>query len=127
VNNDLLITWPLTVIFDSANVSTFELPEQMTVFGGERVTVPCRSSFGGTVRWFYTRSHEAPQNVIFDQNVVDSKYMNKVTVNNDHSSRDYNLSLHEAQLNQDGWYICYIDHDDGSTFIHPTLLTVKGL
>jgi hypothetical protein len=112
----------LTVL---VNISTIESPEEKTVFSGDRVTLPCHPSFGGTVKWFYTRSRDAPQNVIFDRNVVDSKYMNKVTVNNDHTSRDYNLSLDAVQLNEFGWYICYIDYDDGSTFIHPVLLTVK--
>ena len=127
--DNFFIRWSLTVLFISVNVSTLESPQELLVYDGEYITVPCRASLNGTVRWYYTRSHEAPQNVIFDRNAVDSKYMNKVTVNNDPSSResrDYNLSLPTVQLNDDGWYICYIDYDDGSSIIHPVLLTVKG-
>ena len=108
------------------NVSTLGSPQELTVDGGDRVTLPCRDRLGGTVRWCSTRSREAPHNVIFDRNAVDSKYMNKVTVNIDSSSRDYNLSLHAVQLNDYGWYICYIEYDDGRTFKHPVLLTVRG-
>ena len=107
-------------------VSTLESPPELTVYDGDHITVPYPASLGGTVSWFYTRSQEATPNVIFERNAVNSKYMNKVIVNNDPSSRDYNLSLHAVQLNDYGWYICYIDYNDGSTFIHPVLLTVKG-
>ena len=125
--DNFFIRWSLTVLFISVNVSTLESPQELTVYDGDHVFVPCPASLGGgTVRWYFTRSHEAPQNVIFDRNAVDSKYMNKVTLNNDHSSRDYNLSLPTVQLNDDGWYICYIDFDDGSTFTHSVVLTVKG-
>ena len=101
----------------------------MTVYDGDRVTMPCRpclAILGGTVRWSHTRSHGAPQHIIFDRNAVDLKYMNDVTVNTDHSSRDYDLTLHVVKLNKYGWYICFTEHDDGSTFIHAVLLAVKG-
>ena len=108
------------------NVSTLESSTELAVYDGVHITVPCPASLGGTVRWSYTRTLGEPPNVIFDGNAIDSKYMNKVTVNIDHSSQDYNLTLHAVQLNNYGWYICYIDNNNGSTFVHPFLITVKG-
>jgi len=114
----------LFVCLSTENVSTVQSPRQLQhlfVYEGNNITVPCRASLGGAVRWYYAKSQRTPPNVIFNEDLMYSNYTDMITVHVAQGFRDFNLSLHDVQLSQYGWYICV----DDST-LHPFLLDVLG-
>jgi Immunoglobulin V-set domain len=109
--------------FFSVNVSLLQAQanHRLAIVAGT-VTLPCPRRFGGPVRWLYVKSEHSSQDVISKDNVTQSKYTDAATVVQ--SAKDYNLSLHNVQFNQSGFYICI---EDGLLFSKtPYLLTVLG-
>jgi len=112
-------------LFISVNITTLPSPQELMVYDGDGITLPCLASLPGpSIRWFYSKSQNTPQDVIFDWNTINSNYTNKVTVSINELTGDCNLTLQNVQLNESGWYICIVD--GGSTFLHPIFLTVNG-
>jgi len=103
------------------NISSLKSYQPLLVHEGDNITVPCRASLGGAVRWYYAKSQRTPPNVIFNEDLMYSNYTDMITVHVAQGFRDFNLSLHDVQLSQYGWYICV----DDST-LHPFLLDVLG-
>jgi len=95
--------------------------QQLFVYEGNNITLPCRASLDGAVRWYYAKSQRTPPNVIFNEDLIYSNYTDTFKVRVGQGFRDFNLSLHDVQLSQYGWYICV---DDSS--LHPFLLDVLG-
>ena len=99
----------------------------MSHFVGDSVTLPCRTNFTDLQRWLYISSHNAPQDVITSGSHV--QQLNNGTVITllvSQTSREYNLILHDVQLNEAGWYICAGVSDSDSTTVLPFFLTVHG-
>jgi len=66
----------------------------------------------------------ALQHVIYNGLSVEPEYNDKVTVFVDQVTGEYDMSIHNVQLNESGWYVCL---DDGSSInVHPHLITVRG-
>jgi len=96
--------------------------QQLFVYESNNITLPCQASLGGAVRWYYAKSQRTPPYVIFNEDsIILLNYTDMITVHVGQGFRDFNLSLHDVQLSQYGWYICV----DDST-LHPFLLDVLG-
>jgi len=88
------------------------------------ITLPCRNKLGGPMRWLYTKSIDSPQNVLFNGETIESKYVDRITARVDQTSGNYNLLLNNVRLNQSGLYICV--EDWGVLHKYPIVLDVLG-
>jgi len=100
------------LFFISVDISEIKPDHELVIVNGDSTTLQCPDSIGSTnrsVAWYYAKSRRTPQNIIFNRNSIDSKFINRVSVHVDHSSREYNISLHNVRINESGWYICLGD------------------
>jgi hypothetical protein len=107
------------VLIISVDISEIQPDHELVIINGDNTTLQCQASIGSTnrtVAWYYAKSRNTSQNVVFNSNSIDSKFIDRVSVDVDHSSRDYNLSLHNVQINESGWYIC-VDDDNFRSYM----------
>jgi len=100
------------LFFISVDISEIKPDHELVIVNGDITTLQCPANIGSTnrsVAWYYAKSRRTPQNVIFNRNSIDSKFINKVSVHVDQLSREYSMSLHNVQINESGWYICIGD------------------
>jgi len=96
----------------SVDISEIKPDQELVIVNGDITTLQCPTSIGSTnrsVAWYYAKSRRTPQNVIFNRNSIDSKFINRASVHVHQSSRDHSMSLHNIQVNASGWYICLDD------------------
>jgi len=110
------------------NVSTLQNPRTAWTTQGRSVSLSCRTATSNPVRWFYIKSQNEPQYVIFNGISVELNYKDKVTMDRDPAVGKWDMTVKNVQLNESGWYICIDDEGSGSHRhgVEANLLSVRG-
>lgn len=97
---------------------------KLTVFSGDEVTLPCSTSSGYSVIWWYQPSEVWAPAYIYDTDVYDNcrhrisdRLLNQSTGN-------YTLVLMNAAVNDSGLYVC--KEKGGARKIHTIVLNVTS-
>ena len=121
--NDLLPEYSMSnCLLVSVNVSSLRTNHSVSTIAGNDISLPCRYNTAGPVWWLYIKSELSSQDIISEDELIQSEYEDKATVVR--SARNYNLLLRSVRLIQSGFYICI---EDGSKSLgSPIQLTVLG-
>ena len=95
------------------SLSSTVICENQYVLVGNYCTLVCRSTINEPVQWIYLYSRTSSQYTIFRHGDITEQYTDQFTIQVNDTTRDYNLVLFNARLNNIGWYVCFEDEGIG--------------
>ena len=96
----------------SVHALDYRTYQKQTTFVGDSVVLPCFTSLSASVDWWYMRTMSSSPSYVYGNYEVYDEYSGRFTVDVlAPNNRNYSLTLHDAQLNDTGFYAC---NEDGS-------------
>ena len=89
----------------------------------DKITLPCRSTLGNTVSWFFRDSPESPLQEVYAGGAVAEQWKSHFMIGSLRSG-DYNLVILSAMYNDSGLYYCLKHHENGPLIL--TSLTISS-
>lgn len=116
----------LFVAAATAAAFTYQTYEKITAAVGDTVVLPCRTTLGVPVDWKYMMTNESQQpTYVYSNFVIYAEYLDKATTEQvNPATGRYDLTLHNVQLNDSGWFVCI--EDGGLAEVHVRALDVSG-
>lgn len=87
--------------------------------------MPCHTTLGVPVDWKYMKLNSSTPSYVYSNFIVYDSFEGKISTKSmDPATGYYNLTIHNVQLNDSGWYVCI--EDGGSGDKHVYVLNISG-